>query len=263
MQLSDKNYPFYMKLDHWMDCYQLILEDFHFQKEEDELSAQILNNILDDIGALTPQDIDIKSKVLVFGAGPSLKPNLAVLKTMDLHDFTLIAADGATTALLEESMVPDIIVTDLDGRIDDIIAANRQGALVVVHAHGHNQPQVKEYTLEFQNVLGTTQSKPLSSVYNFGGFTDGDRCVFLALALGASVIVLSGMDFGKFVTHYSRPDQKDGLADHVKQRKLEWAKKLVIWASKNSDALFLNISGGEKLEGVENITLERLEYFER
>jgi 2-amino-4-hydroxy-6-hydroxymethyldihydropteridine diphosphokinase len=248
-----------MRLEHWIDYYKLILEDFQFQKEDDELSARILNNILDDIGALTIQDIDIKSKVLVFGAGPSLKPNLAVLKKMDLDDFTFIAADGATTALLEESMVPDIIVTDLDGRMDDIVAANQQGALVVVHAHGHNQSQVKKYTPEFQNVMGTTQSKPLSSVYNFGGFTDGDRCVFLALALGASVIVLSGMDFGKLVTHYSRPDQEDGLADQVKQKKLEWAKKLVKWASKNSDALFLNISGGEKLEGVENIAVERLD----
>ncbi|MGZ4857617.1 MAG: 6-hydroxymethylpterin diphosphokinase MptE-like protein [Methanobacteriaceae archaeon] len=249
-----------MKLEQWMDCYQQILEDFHFQKEDDEHSAQILNNILDDMGVLTPQDIDIKSKVLVFGAGPSLKPNLAVLKNMKLDDFTLIAADGATTALLEESMIPDIIVTDLDGRIDDIIAANRKGALVVVHAHGNNQPQLKKYTTKFQNVIGTTQSKPLSSVYNFGGFTDGDRCVFLALALGASIIVLSGMDFGKLVTHYSRPDQKDGPADHVKQMKLEWAKKLVKWASKNSNALFLNISEGKKLEGVENLAIERLEY---
>jgi len=247
-----------MKLEHWMKCYELILEDFHFRKDEDELSAQILNNILDDIGALTPQDIDIKSKVLVFGAGPSLKPNLAVLKKMDLEGFTLVAADGATTALLEEGIVPDIVVTDLDGRMEDIIAANQQGALVVVHAHGHNQSQVRAYVPEFQNVMGTTQSKPLSSVYNFGGFTDGDRCVYLALALGASVIVLSGMDFGNLVTHYSRPDQEDGLADQVKQKKLEWAKKLVKWASENSDALFLNISGGEKLEGVENISVEGL-----
>jgi 2-amino-4-hydroxy-6-hydroxymethyldihydropteridine diphosphokinase len=66
------------------------------------------------------------------------------------------------------------------------------------------------------------------------------------------------MDFGKLITHYSRPDQKDGLADQIKQKKLEWAKKLVGWASKNSNALFLNISGGEKLDGVENTVVERL-----
>jgi len=246
-------YTLYMELTLWMQWYQLILEDFDFKREDDELSAQILNNIIDDIGALTPQDIEIKEKVIVFGAGPSLKPNLMDLKQMDLDKFTLIAADGATTALLEENITPDIIVTDLDGRIDDIMCANREGSLLVVHAHGNNPEQVEKYTPKLVNVLGTTQSEPLSSVYNFGGFTDGDRCVFLAMALGARVIILSGMDFGKTVTHYSRPDQEDGPADIIKEKKLRWAKKLVKWAANNSDVQFFNISAGEKVEGVEDV----------
>ena len=247
-----------MELTLWMQWYGLILEDFGFKKEDDEHSAEVLNNILDDMGALVPQDIDVKDRVIVFGAGPSLKPNLAALKGVDLDEFTLIAADGATTALLEENIVPDIIVTDLDGRINDIMNANHQGALMVVHAHGNNQEQVEKYTPQLINVFGTTQSKPLSSVYNFGGFTDGDRCVFLAMALGAGEIILSGMDFGKMVTHYSRPDQQDGPADQIKQKKLKWAKKLVQWAAHNSNIHFLNISGGEQVEGVENINPELL-----
>lgn len=242
-----------MELTIWMQWYKLILEDFNFKREDDEVSAEILNNIIDDIGALTPQDIEIKKKVIVFGAGPSIKSNLADLKQVDLDEFTLIAADGATTALLEESIMPDIIVTDLDGRMEDIISANRKGSLMVVHAHGNNQDQIEKYTSQLVNVLGTTQSEPLASVYNFGGFTDGDRCVFLAMALGARVIVLSGMDFGKTVTHYSRPDQEDGPADSVKEKKLKWAKKLVKWAVRNSDIQFFNISAGEKVEGVEGV----------
>ncbi|MDY9922502.1 6-hydroxymethylpterin diphosphokinase MptE-like protein [Methanobacterium sp.] len=242
-----------MELTLWMQWYRLILEDFDFKREDDEHSAETLNNIIDDMGAITPQDIDINEKVIVFGAGPSLKPNLADLKHVDLGEFTLISADGATTALLEEGLVPDIIVTDLDGRMDDLIKANQQGALMVVHAHGNNPEQIEKYTPQLANVLGTTQSKPLASVYNFGGFTDGDRAVFLAMALGARVIVLSGMDFGKTVTHYSRPDQEDGPADKIKEKKLQWAKKLVQWAVINSDIQFLNISGGEKVEGVKDV----------
>lgn len=240
-----------MELTLWMQWYKLILEDFGFEKDDDELSAEILNNILNDIGFLTPQDIDIKDNVIVFGAGPSLKPNLADLKNVDLDGFTLIAADGATTALLEEGIVPDIVVTDLDGRMNDIINANQQGALMVVHAHGNNREQVEKYTPKLVNIMGTTQSKPLSHVYNFGGFTDGDRCVFLAMALGAQVIILSGMDFGKIVTHYSRPDQEDGPADLVKEKKLKWAKKLMEWATTNSQIHFFNISSGEEVSGVE------------
>ena len=242
-----------MELTLWMEWYQLILKDFGFKRDDDERSARALNNILDDIGALTPQDIHIKTRVIIFGAGPSLKPNLAILKKINLDEFTLIAADGATTALLEEDIIPNIIVTDLDGRMNDILNANQQGALMVVHAHGNNQEEVEKYTPKLTNVLGTTQSKPLASVHNFGGFTDGDRCVFLAMALGAREIILSGMDFGKMVTHYSRPDQMDGPADMVKQKKLEWAKKLVKWAALNSEVRFLNISGGEMVEGVEDI----------
>ncbi|MFA0833486.1 MAG: 6-hydroxymethylpterin diphosphokinase MptE-like protein [Methanobacterium formicicum] len=247
-----------MELTLWMQWYQLILEDFGFKKEDDELSAETLNNIIDDYGVITPQDIDIKDKVIVFGAGPSLKPNLADLKHVDLDEFTFIAADGATTALLEEDIMPDIIVTDLDGRMNDIINANQKGSLLVVHAHGNNREQVEKYTPQLVNVLGTTQSRPLANVYNFGGFTDGDRCVFLAMALGARFIVLSGMDFGKTVTHYSRPDQEDGPADQVKVKKLKWAKKLVEWAANNSDTEFLNISSGEHVKGVLNVDYEYL-----
>jgi uncharacterized Rossmann fold enzyme len=110
---------------------------------------------------------------------------------------------------------------------------------------------VEKYTPKLVNIMGTTQSKPLSHVYNFGGFTDGDRCVFLAMALEAQVIILSGMDFGKIVTHYSRPDQEDGPADLVKEKKLKWAKKLMEWATTNSQIHFFNISSGEEVSGVE------------
>jgi len=73
---------------------------------------------------------------LFLGLGPSLKENIKDLKTLKLSKFTLIAADGATTALLEEDVIPDIIVTDLDGKMEDIIQANQKGSFLAVHAHG-------------------------------------------------------------------------------------------------------------------------------
>ena len=39
---------------------------------------------------------------------------------------------------MEENIVPHIIVTDLDGKLEDILNANSQGAFLVVHAHGNN-----------------------------------------------------------------------------------------------------------------------------
>lgn len=145
---------------------------------------------------------------------------------------------------LEENIVPDIIVTDLDGKIEDLLLANDLGSLFVLHAHGNNFDQILKYTNKFNKILGTTQSKPFSNLYNFGGFTDGDRAVFLAITLNAEKIILAGMDFGKIVTKYSRPNinLETVEADEIKQKKLLYAEKLIDWIKKNNDVEIINLS---------------------
>lgn len=244
-----------MNIDFWLSWYNQILQEFGFPREEDEKSAKKLNKILKNKNGLRPHDIPMKKRTIIFGAGPSLKENIQVIINSGLADYTLIAADGATTALLEEGIIPEIIVTDLDGRMEDILTANKKGALVVVHAHGHNQDKVEKYLPRLNKVMGTTQSRPLEYVYNFGGFTDGDRCLFLAVELGAKFIVLAGMDFGEMVTRYSRPELgKEVLkADEVKLKKLIWAKRLVEWVAKYEDVKIYNLSQGVKIIGVPSI----------
>ena len=44
----------------------------------------------------------------------------------------------------------------------------------------------------------------MGKVHNFGGFTDGDRCVFLANHFKAKKIILLGMDFGTRIGKYSK-----------------------------------------------------------
>ena len=104
------------------------------------------------------------------------------------------------------------------------------------------------------------QSAPIENVYNFGGFTDGDRCLFLAVKLGAQNIVMAGMDFGKVITRYSRPDikEREGQADSVKEKKLEYAKKLVEWVAENENVKILNLSHGERIIGVADIQVDEL-----
>ncbi len=244
----------------WFSWYNEILGEFGFSRDDDEESAQILAEVLETLDRLSPADIPIKDMAIVLGAGPSLKENIKDLKTLKLSNFTLIAADGATTALLEEDVIPDIIVTDLDGKMEDIIQANQEGSFLAVHAHGNNLDKIKEYVPGLERVLGTTQSTPLENVYNFGGFTDGDRALYLAVELGANFIILAGMDFGKIVTKYSRPDLgvAEGKADEIKELKLKYAKKLVEWVARNEDVTIFNISHGEKLDGVQDINIEEL-----
>ena len=127
---------------------------------------------------------------------------------------------------------------------------------MVVHAHGNNIENIKKYVPVLDNILATTQSNPLKNIYNFGGFTDGDRCLFLAIKLGAKNIFLAGMDFGKIVTRYSRPDiaENEGKADKIKEMKLKYAKKLVEWAAENENINIFNLSNGEKVLGVPDIS---------
>jgi uncharacterized Rossmann fold enzyme len=247
-----------MNLDVWFSWYKEILEEFSFNKEMDEKSAKMLRKLLKYKKSLSPEDISIKSDTIIFGAGPSLKRNIKDLKNLEIDCFSMICADGAVTALLEEGIIPDIVVTDLDGKIEDIIDSNKNGSIMVVHAHGNNIINIEKYVPTLENVLATTQSTPLENVYNFGGFTDGDRCVFLAVQLGAKNIFLAGMDFGKIITQYSRPDinEKLGIADSIKEKKLKYAKKLVEWAAENEDIRVFNLSHGEKIFGVLDINIE-------
>lgn len=161
----------------------------------------------------------------------------------DLKDYVLVAADGATTALIEEKISPDVVCTDLDGNIDDILLANLRGANIAIHAHGDNIDKVASLSSFFNNVIGTTQAQPMGNLYNFGGFTDGDRALFLAVALGASEITLAGMDFGDKVTKYSRPnmDVKVGDADEFKRKKLMYAERFTNWIIENESVDVINL----------------------
>ena len=160
-----------------------------------------------------------------------------------MKEYVLVAADGATTAMVEERVAPDIIVTDLDGNLDDILLANLRGANVVIHAHGDNSDKIVQLTPFFTSVLGTTQAQPIGNLYNFGGFTDGDRAMFLAIALGASEMILAGMDFGNIVTQYSRPNliTKTAKADEIKSKKLKYAEKFTNWIIENEKVNLINL----------------------
>jgi hypothetical protein len=204
-----------MEFDEWAPLYCRILADFGFDRSEDERSASILADLLHG-RAGTPTDLrDIISgrDVAVCGNAPSLASDLRSIG----QDQIIIAADGATTVLLENRMIPDVIVTDLDGTIEDIISASEKGSFVVVHAHGDNIPAVRSVVPRLQGtrVLGTTQSEPFDNIHNFGGFSDGDRCVFLAKAFHAASVTLLGFD-------YDDPD-----VGEIKRKKLVWAKRLI------------------------------------
>ena len=237
-----------MEFGLWEKYYEEILDDFGFSRSGDEESAKLLDEILSTHGCLTldelSQIVGFSDKFIVFGAGPSLKEHILILKeNYDLKDYVLVSADGATTAMIEEKLVPDIVCTDLDGNLDDILLANIRGANIAIHAHGDNMDKIATLPSYFDSVSGTTQSQPVGNLYNFGGFTDGDRALFLCVALGASQITLAGMDFGDMVTKYSRPNLEEDVeeADEFKRKKLMYAEKFTNWIAENESVDVVNL----------------------
>lgn len=195
---------------------------------------------------------------MVLGAGPSLEEDLkGILENGVLGGFVLVSADGATTAVLQiAKAVPRIVVTDLDGRIRDLLQADGAGAVMVVHGHGDNISKLEEYVPKLVNKIGTTQVEPRPNVYNFGGFTDGDRAVFLAVEMGARLIVLAGMDFGQEVGKYSKA--KPGSMS-VKRMKLKIGKELLEWLATRTSIPLYDVTGrGEGVRWFKKITPEEI-----
>ena len=202
-----------MKPEVWEPYYLRILDYFGFSREDDEEAARLLSAILprDDIALL--QELLCGAKVIVAGNAPSLS---ADIKNTDFSNHIVIAADAAARRLYAAGVTPHIVFTDLDGLDDDVLELNAAGTLLAVHAHGDNMPLVKSWVPKMKGpVVGTTQSTPLSNVYNFGGFSDGDRGVFAAHELCAAEVSLIGFDLD------------DTSVDPVKHGKLMIARKLL------------------------------------
>ena len=202
-----------MKPEVWDEYYVKILDYFGFSREDDEEAARLLSSILpgNDISLLT--DTISGSDIIVAGNAPSLPDDI---KKTDFEGKIVIAADAAARVMKKGGVIPNIVFTDLDGLDDDVLEMNEAGTILAVHAHGDNMPLVKSWVPKMKGpVVGTTQSTPLEHVYNFGGFSDGDRGVFAAYELGAKSVSLIGFDLD------------DKSVDPVKHGKLMIARKLL------------------------------------
>lgn len=199
-----------MKFSEWEPHYQEIVEYFGFDRAADEEAARVLSSLLHQDNLLSLASLTDGNEVTVCGNAPCLKDEIG-----KIHGI-VFAADAAAEVLDSHGIFPDAIFTDLDGTTDRVITLNREGTIVVIHAHGDNMPLLNHWVPRFTGrVVGTTQAAPLPRVYNFGGFSDGDRAVFAADELGASKITLAGFDLD------------DENVDPMKRGKLIWARKLL------------------------------------
>ncbi len=197
----------------WMKFYEEIERDFGFKRENEIKARNTLSNILgEDVIGVEELKKVVGKEVYVVGFSPSLERDVEKIP----YNSVIIAADDAGVFLYEIGMNPKIVMSDLDGDIDGLLSI--KNAIFGIHAHGDNMELIP-YAKLFERKFGTTQIEPLHNVYNFGGFTDGDRCVFLAAHFGAKIHLI-GFDF-------EHPRIKKGKDVERKRKKLKWAKYLI------------------------------------
>lgn len=200
-----------MDYEEWEPTYKEIIDDFGYTLEEDRKSAEILAE-LRGTDSLEPLE-RVKGKVVEV-KGPFFEKVHA-----DETSFSIVAGSSASR-LKEKSSLPDLLVTDLDGDVKLQMEKNLESVTTVIHAHGDNVGLIEDWAPKFQGpVISTCQCRPPQGVYNFGGFTDGDRAVVLADHLGAEKVVLDGWDLERVVY--------DDRGYELKRKKLRWAERII------------------------------------
>ncbi len=222
-----------MRWADWRPKYLEIAKRLDLDSDADRAATDILTSILEPVD---PEpllkrlaDCISGSRVIVCGAGPSLKQHMEFLmKSENLEEYVIVVADGAISVILELNLHCDVVITDLDGTLDHLKKAKTAGALLIVHAHGDNIELVKYTVPVLKDVLGSTQVQPTHRAFLWGGFTDGDRACHVVCEYSPKQIILAGMDFGTSVGKWSKPGHESHFpASERKRLKLEIAEELI------------------------------------
>ncbi|MFW9778978.1 MAG: 6-hydroxymethylpterin diphosphokinase MptE-like protein [Candidatus Heimdallarchaeota archaeon] len=254
----------------WKTEYQYIVQELGLDLQSDLYCAHQLEEILLKHASNREKTISdkliaiLQYPIIIAGAGPSLERDFELLMiTKGLRKFWLISADGATSLLKKKSLVPQVVLTDLDGDPAAIEWAMKNGSIILIHAHGDNIHLVKSfcevYGPEFSNyfVWGTTQTYP-ERLWNFGGFTDGDRAICLAMHFQSPLIALIGFDFGNQIGKYSIYNSPLQKSTSHKIRKFEVALRIISSSYSNHKGLRYNLTEkGEEIPGFTRIPVNR------
>ena len=206
-------------IEWWWDFQDRIESQFGFSRIREDVASRFVSRIFTPEGDISDH---IKDRDLVIvGAG--------VNSFTHIPESGLLVADGALRACLERGTIPEFIVTDLDGYISDLIWASKHGSKVIVHSHGDNLADLYRHSSHFRPIC-VTSTYPSTGTSCWGGFTDGDRALMMALSLGCKSVRLIGFDFSK-IGDYS------GKYSPRKLEKLEWAKKIVTECMQRSNSV--------------------------
>lgn len=255
-----------MKDNEFAHMYQEILNVMGYTEDEDSNARDYIKEIvnsrinyslqtqLQNFGEL----IASYKRLWVFGGGIGtqtfLKDHLGNIPKQFTNQILIIAIDGAATILSEHGLKPHIIFTDLDGfQYDDITKYKLEDSFFIVHAHGDNIDKIEKFQpflKRCENLITSTQTQSDIPVINHGGFTDGDRAIYLIdpFLTGEHKIYLFGYDFGEIIGQHSKPDLKyNAKVTSVKRKKLNFGRKIIDNLCENSKGSFFAVTFGEKI----------------
>lgn len=201
-----------MRLEDWLPIYHQIVDDFGFSPQEDDKAARLMHELGKDkllhVSVLRRKIADRSVAVIGYAVH---KEELEIVKAREDVEVVITAGKALIKVReIDHQFMPDIHVTDME---EQELLDIKDDCLLVLHAHGDNMERIESIIPEISSFIGTTQNRPFDRIYNFGGFTDGDRAALLAQEMGASRINLYGFDFGR--------------AHGIKARKLMWADKIL------------------------------------
>jgi hypothetical protein len=200
-----------MRLEEWFNFYSQIISEFGYSQQEDEEAAKLMHSLAK--GKL----LDVKVlKNLIHGRNVAVIGGGIEESEIEEVKEDLIITAGKAILRVGMRIKPDIHVTDMEEPDELLVRLEKEGCVLVLHAHGDNMERIRSIIPKLSRFVATTQSHPFDRVYNFGGFTDGDRAAIMAKEMGAAIIKLYGFRFG------SR-----GRLEDAKARKLKWAEKLL------------------------------------
>jgi 2-amino-4-hydroxy-6-hydroxymethyldihydropteridine diphosphokinase len=198
---------------HWAPEYERIQAEFGFSFDNERAASERLVALL-PAPALDRAEQRIRARIrgretIVVGLAPGSGAPPVWMLPRTAEPLALVVADGATERCLAAGLVPDLVVTDLDGPVPSEVTANARGSLVLIHAHGDNRPALERWVPQFPRELaGSWAGPPERGLVDFGGFTDGDRGAYLAEFVGAPRILLYGFDFDRLDPHEPAPELK-------------------------------------------------------
>ncbi len=206
----------FLEFQKWNEQYKTILDIFNYDPLKDQKSCQILSSRLGRPPELAILDKFRGRECVVIGNAPGMQEAVDSLP----EGFTIVAG-SAIKGYHSRRGIPDILVTDLDHDRELTEICMNSGSIVFIHAHGDNIDLISSFPINPEkNVIGTCQCRPETNTFNFGGFTDGDRGVFVADYLNSPKISLVGFDFN---------DVREGSIEkrNTKKKKLKVAENLI------------------------------------